>query len=228
MGKERKYDKYKYTLAYRRVTTSIGCTIGLGILWIFIEALWGGLGYFFWIDTLLYMAMYANIPFGIMLGIMIGMMIKRIRDFKRKVADGSIDKDLTSTVYFPAGPSKVMSVLQSMGERAGRPLTLEEQKIKGLIQMYPKITLAALAAKAGVPEDQIEDKLSMLLSEGVIRGHVDPGTEEFISGMIDTTRVKPVDDAVFDCPHCGAVMKSAPVKGTSVRCASCGNLIVVH
>jgi DNA-directed RNA polymerase subunit RPC12/RpoP len=103
----------------------------------------------------------------------------------------------------------------------------EEEKVKRLIQMYPKITMADLAAKAGVPANQIEEMLMKLISNGSIKGHVDPGTGDFISGMIDTSRVRPVDDAVFDCPHCGAVMNSAPVRGTSVRCESCGNLIVV-
>jgi DNA-directed RNA polymerase subunit RPC12/RpoP len=103
----------------------------------------------------------------------------------------------------------------------------EEEKVKKLIQMYPKFTMADLAAKAGVPANQIEEMLMKLISNGSIKGHVDPGTGDFISGMIDTSRVRPVDDAVFDCPNCGAVMKSAPVRGTSVRCESCGNLIVV-
>nr|MDO8088079.1 hypothetical protein [Candidatus Sigynarchaeum springense] len=228
--KKGKYDKYKFTRAYREAHTSMACTIGLVFIYVFIEALWGGLGYFIGVDTLLYIALYANIPMCVILGIMTGLSIKKFRDFKKKADDGTLDKEPAFNVQVPAVFSSLMPALQSIGAvaRSRRELSPEEQKIKGLLHMYPKITLATLAAKSGVPEDQIEERLLKLLSEGVIRGHVDPGTEEFISGMIDTTRVKPVDDAIFDCPHCGAVMKSAPVKGTSVRCASCGNLIVVE
>ncbi|MBN2154299.1 MAG: hypothetical protein JW839_22785 [Candidatus Lokiarchaeota archaeon] len=222
--------KYRYTRSYRTFKTSLICVIMAVVIYAFIEGLWGGLGYFLGVSTLYYMALFGNIPLAILAGLAVSFSVVSYVKFKKKVADGSIDAELSTPVHVPSVFSGLGSAFQMLGAGAGmgRQLAPEEQKIKGLLQMYPKMTLSALAAKSGVPEGQIEDKLLKLLSEGVIRGHVDPGTGEFISGMVDTTRVRPVDDAVFDCPHCGAIMKSAPVKGTSVRCESCGNLIVVE
>nr|MDO8088078.1 hypothetical protein [Candidatus Sigynarchaeum springense] len=212
--------EYRNTISYRRFASSRVCMIMLFVMYSMIEAMWLGLGYFLRVDILWYMALYGNIPFAIMSSAGVGYCMWTYRQYKKKVADGTIKDDTTIASY-----GTVLSTYYAMGDATLSP---EEKKVKGLIQMYPKITMADLAAKAGIPAGQIEETLLKLVSNGNIKGHVDPGTGEFISGMIDTTRVKPVDDAIFDCPHCGAVMKSAPVKGTSVRCASCGNLIVVN
>ncbi len=220
--------KYRYTASYKKLYNSFCCLIAAGCMYGGVEAMWGGLGTFLQVDVLSGMALWANIPLGVLVGTMVVLTIVNYVNFKKKVADGSIEKEpavSTMSGYVSGLTSGYVGIAGGMVSDA--MLTPEEKKIKGLIQMYPKITLEELAAKAGVPGGQIEGMLLKLVSNGNVKGHIDPGTGEFISGMIDATRVTPVDDAVFDCPHCGAVMKSAPVRGTSVKCTSCGNLIVV-
>jgi hypothetical protein len=232
MAEKKDYKQYRGTTSYRRFKASLTCVITICFMYAVIEAMWGGLGLFLSVDILYFMALYGNIPFGIMTGLATVYAIVNYLKFKKKVDDGSI-KDESSFTGYVSGSGYMRGYTGSVSQPTFIPLASDaslsptEKKVKGLIQMYPKITMEDLAAKAGVPGNQIEEMLLKLISNGNIKGHVDPGTGEFISGMIDTTRVKPVDDAVFDCPHCGAVMKSAPVRGTSVKCESCGNLIVV-
>ncbi len=227
LEKKTNYKEYKGTASYRRFMTSLTCTITVGAAYGAVEAMWGGLGYFLGVSVLLYMALYANIPLSIFVGSLVVLAIVNFRKFKKKVDDGSIKDEPSFSGYISTGYISTLPASTTIGSISDATLSPTEKKVKGLIQMYPKITMAGLAAKTGVPEGEIEGILLKLVSNGNIRGHVDPGTGEFISGMIDTTRVTPVDDAVFDCPYCGAVMKSAPVKGTSIRCESCKNLIVV-
>jgi hypothetical protein len=111
-------------------------------------------------------------------------------------------------------------------------LTIEEQRLVGYLSLYPKISLEALSKKVGKPALYLENMILDLKMRDVIKGHIDPGTNEFISGMVDRTTETVIDrnihrpDAYF-CPYCGAKMASVPVKGTSTKCDSCGNLVVV-
>jgi hypothetical protein len=227
MPEKTDYKQYRGTTSYRQFAQSLICVIAICFMYLFIELIWGLLGYFIHVPFLSIMALYANFFIAPLVVIFIISVIKRFKKFKAKVDDGSIKAEPSFTGYVQSG--YIGSVAQTT---FGNPvsdalLSPTEKKVKGVVLMYPRITMEEIAAKAGVPGGQIEEMLLKLISNGNIKGHVDPGTGEFISGMIDTTRVKPVDDAVFDCPHCGAVMKSAPVRGTSVKCESCGNLIVV-
>jgi hypothetical protein len=228
MTEKTDYKQYRGTTSYRKFRASLTCMIVVLCMYAAIEAMWGGLGIFLRVDILSYMALYANIPLGIFVGLTIVFSIVNYLKFKKKVDDGSIKEEPSFTGYVQTGYIGSIAQPTFVNTVGDASLSPTEKKVKGLIQMYPKITMEEIAAKAGVPGGQIEELLLKLISNGNIKGHVDPGTGEFISGMIDTTRVKPVDDAVFDCPHCGAVMKSAPVRGTSVKCESCGNLIVVQ
>nr|MDO8116784.1 PCI domain-containing protein [Candidatus Sigynarchaeota archaeon] len=227
MSEKTERGKYKYTSSYKRFQTSLACVFTSIFPYIFIEILWNALGYYLSVDILIIMAQVVHVPMVVMICIFIVLAVRNYKIFKKKVGDGTIHDELYMPASVPGVISSILPVLQGMNQANMKELTPEEKKIKGLIQMYPKITLANLASKASIPESNIEDILLHLISNDVIKGHIDPGTGEFISGMIDTTRVKPVDDAIFDCPHCGAVMDSAPVRGTSVWCRSCGNLIVV-
>ncbi|NMC04100.1 MAG: hypothetical protein GYA24_02750 [Candidatus Lokiarchaeota archaeon] len=228
MPEKADYKQYRGTASYQRFRVSVVCAVTLVAMYGFIELLWGLLGYYLEVDSLMLMALYANFVLTPLVIVLVVFSVVNFKKFKQKVDDGSIKDEANFTRYLPGGYISSMPVPVPVPVARDALLTPAEKKVKGLIQMYPKITMVDIAAKAGIPGDQVEDLLLKLLSSGVIKGHVDPGTGEFISGMIDTTRVKPVDDAVFDCPYCGAVMKSAPVKGTSVRCESCKNLIVVN
>ncbi|MFX0102383.1 MAG: PCI domain-containing protein [Candidatus Hodarchaeota archaeon] len=105
----------------------------------------------------------------------------------------------------------------------------ESRKIRAYSILYPKITLTQLAKKSGVPDEEIEDKLVDLQVNRKIRGHIDPGTREFISGSVNHSII--VDGSAgpdaFLCPFCKSSIGSPPVKGTTLKCESCGNLIVM-
>ncbi|MBD3187270.1 hypothetical protein GF325_10605 [Candidatus Bathyarchaeota archaeon] len=73
----------------------------------------------------------------------------------------------------------------------------------------------------------VESLLLKLVAKGSIRGHFDPGTNEFISGMIPQSRITGVVAGASICPHCGSALDTIPVKGTTVKCHSCGNLLMV-
>jgi hypothetical protein len=229
MAEKKDYKQYRGTMSYRKFQQSRICVIAVCFMYLFIELIWGLLGYFLMVPTLLFMALYGNFFLAPLVVVFTITTVTQFKKFKKKVDDGSIEDEPKFSGYIPGGGGFISPLAAStiMNTISDASLSPTEKKVKGLIQMYPKITMEELAVKAGVPGNQIEEMLLKLLSNGNIKGHVDPGTGEFISGMIDTTQVKPVDDAVFDCPHCGAVMKSAPVRGTSVKCESCGNLIVV-
>ena len=111
-------------------------------------------------------------------------------------------------------------------------LTLEAKKLITILTIYPKIRLDVLAEKIGYSVKEVEEKLLELKMHGFVKGHIDPGTNEFISGMVDKTTETVIDDSpttpdAYFCPYCGASMDSVPVKGTSTKCDNCGNLIVV-
>ncbi len=101
-----------------------------------------------------------------------------------------------------------------------------ERKMTGILQVYPKISLKDLAEKMGMDEKLVEESLVDLVQRGHVKGHIDPGTREFISAMSTATGVASSAGKALTCPHCGATLPSIPVRGTSVKCKSCGNLII--
>nr|MDO8110922.1 hypothetical protein [Candidatus Sigynarchaeota archaeon] len=61
------------------------------------------------------------------------------------------------------------------------------------------------------------------------QGHFDPGTKEFISGMVKIrTDIVGIKAVTFECSSCGSSFSSLPVKGTSIKCPSCGNVMVIE
>ena len=103
------------------------------------------------------------------------------------------------------------------------------RKIKAYTILYPHIKLSTLAKKSGSNESEIEDKLLNLMVHREIVGHIDPGTNQFISGLVDHSIIVDGSEGpdAFLCPFCKSSIGSPPVKGTTLKCDSCGNLIVM-
>jgi DNA-directed RNA polymerase subunit RPC12/RpoP len=101
------------------------------------------------------------------------------------------------------------------------------QEIKAIVMTYPKISMKDMAELIGESLIITEKMVLMMIAKGKIKAYIDPGTKDIISGMIKHGKVIGNVQESFKCNHCGALLDSLPVKGTSVKCASCGNLIVV-
>nr|MDO8108728.1 PCI domain-containing protein [Candidatus Sigynarchaeota archaeon] len=106
-------------------------------------------------------------------------------------------------------------------------LSANEQKVLGILRVYPKISLKDLGEKLNMDDNKAEGVLIAMVTRGLIYGHIDPGTKEFISAMNPTMAsvTAPVSGAVL-CPNCGAPLPSVPIRGTTMKCPACGNLIM--
>ncbi|MHA1684458.1 MAG: PCI domain-containing protein [Promethearchaeota archaeon] len=104
-------------------------------------------------------------------------------------------------------------------------MTTEEENVKGLVSIYPSITLIDLANKLNKSEGEVELLLIRMVDKKLISGHIDPGSKTFISGMVSKKSMGAAGKGVSECPNCGAPLASIPVKGTSIKCEACGTLI---
>lgn len=102
----------------------------------------------------------------------------------------------------------------------------QEKMVVAIARSHPKISMAELGERLGETKLQAEQRLLKLISKDKVRGHFDSVSGDFISAMVETSRIGTAAQG-FDCPHCGASIMSTPVKGMSVKCPSCGELIVV-
>ena len=112
-----------------------------------------------------------------------------------------------------------------LDQAALQDLGSDEVKLVGMAKAYPKISLADIASKLKIPERNAETMLVQLVAQGVIRGRIDPGTKEFISGMVQHVDAQPATIKIVQCPYCGAGLNTSLVKGASVKCGACGQLI---
>lgn len=102
------------------------------------------------------------------------------------------------------------------------------RRIKGVISLYPSLTMEELAEKADIEPALLETKLLELALSGHMNGQIDPGSGRIISKTVNHGIVTDGDEKpdVLKCPYCFAPLKSSPVRGTSTRCPSCGRLVV--
>ena len=126
-----------------------------------------------------------------------------------------------------AGYTIVKKGRSRLGPEEAKIADLDDRQIRllGIAKTYPKIRIGDIATKIGMLERDAENLLIGLVARGQIKGRVDPGTKEFISGMIDSgTDTVPLMKLV-QCPYCNAPLNTSVVKGASIKCTACGNLI---
>ena len=111
----------------------------------------------------------------------------------------------------------------------GYGLPEDLRNINAVMALYPSLTREELSEKADIPQDELEEKLVELALSGSLKGHIDPGTERIISGSVNHGIVRDgnIKPDALKCPYCFAALEDPPVKGTSTRCSSCGELIVM-
>ncbi|MHA1792089.1 MAG: PCI domain-containing protein [Promethearchaeota archaeon] len=110
--------------------------------------------------------------------------------------------------------------LEKMGMLQPSKLSEHELKLKNLIKTYPRITLDDLSSKMNMTREKTEELVINMIGRGIVKGYIDPGTNTLISGEVSS------EGAIAECPHCDAPLKTLLVKGTSVKCEACGELII--
>ncbi|MFX0102382.1 MAG: hypothetical protein ACFFCS_22645 [Candidatus Hodarchaeota archaeon] len=111
-------------------------------------------------------------------------------------------------------------------ESYGLPKDLK--RIKGVLQLYPSLTRKELAEKAEIEPSELEEKLVEFALSGQCNCQIDPGSGRIMSKSVNLGIVTDGDSKpdILKCPYCFAPLKSSPVRGTSMKCESCGKLIV--
>jgi len=109
------------------------------------------------------------------------------------------------------------------------PTDLDGNQVKlvGIAKAYPKIAIHDIAEKLGLSELGAEGLLVGLVARGIIKGRVDPGTKEFISSMVHAGESRAAEIKIVQCPYCNAALNTSIVKGASIKCSACGQLISV-
>ncbi|MBD3188085.1 hypothetical protein GF325_14710 [Candidatus Bathyarchaeota archaeon] len=171
--------------------------------------------------------------FGIIFGICLILYMIFRKKYKEKVASGEIKKEEHATGGgFIANAIQrqmrlVSSIQNAMSDQQLSGLDESAKRVIALVTLHPKISLKKLAERVKMNEDEIEELLADLVMRKLIKGHIDPGTREFISSMYQAGSINDADgDGLANCPHCGASLLTAPLRGTTTKCSSCGNLIV--
>ncbi len=101
------------------------------------------------------------------------------------------------------------------------------KRIQALTKAYPRIGLAEMASQLGANQNDVRNTLLDLIADGQARGHIDRGTDEFVSATVVYGKGGPTDTVtVTSCPHCSAPMDRVVAKGESTKCPACGRLIV--
>lgn len=95
-----------------------------------------------------------------------------------------------------------------------------------IAKSYPRVSMAVLSEKLRKDARETERIFMNLIEADKIQGHFDAVTGDFISAMVKITQIGTGTQG-FHCPHCGASITCAPIKGTSMKCDSCGELVVV-
>ncbi len=113
------------------------------------------------------------------------------------------------------------------GEALPIDLDANQVKLVGIAKSYPKIALHEIAEKLDLQDRDIEGLLVNLVARGVIKGRIDPGTKEFNSAMVQPIEARPTEIKIVQCPYCSAALNTSIVKGASIKCPACGQVIYV-
>jgi len=99
----------------------------------------------------------------------------------------------------------------------------KEDILKGLasyLKMYRRIPLAKVAQRLGITEQRAEELLLDCVAKGMIEGHLDRETDEFVlEKSIESMREG------GKCPRCGAFSDKIALSGEVLKCAYCGAVI---
>lgn len=92
--------------------------------------------------------------------------------------------------------------------------------IAGIVTSHRRITLADLAAKLMIPPDNVGSLLAIAISQGLVTGNFDRTTGEFFTedGKLEKSEIR-------FCSSCGSPFGRIYLKGETVKCRSCGNVI---
>jgi hypothetical protein len=101
------------------------------------------------------------------------------------------------------------------------------KRIQAITKAYPRIGLNEIAQQLSVDQDEIRNTLLDLIADGQVRGHIDRGTDEFVSATVVYGKGGPTETvSVTSCPFCNAPMERVVAKGESIKCPSCNRLII--
>ena len=92
--------------------------------------------------------------------------------------------------------------------------------IAGIVNSHRRITLTDLAAKLMIPTDNMGNLLALAISQGLVKGNFDRTTDEFF-----TEDGKHEQHEIRFCSSCGSPFERIYLKGETIKCRSCGNVI---
>jgi len=92
--------------------------------------------------------------------------------------------------------------------------------IAGIVNSHRRITLTDLAAKLMIPTDNMGNLLALAISQGLVKGNFDRTTYEFF-----TEDGKHEQHEIRFCSSCGSPFERIYLKGETIKCRSCGNVI---